>query len=133
MKKIALGILSFSVASSLTFSFSLAIEDALKIWENGYKQGKLDCENQNLKVKLTNGYYVVITQPIPDWLAGLFKFVARRDYPANYIGYKKGKVLYLLKASSLTEARDLKGKFDKELEKVLDKFNIDTYIVKITD
>jgi hypothetical protein len=129
-KKIAF----LTILSTLSFnSFALVIEDALKIWQNAYEQGKLDCENRDLRVKLSEGYYVVITQPLPDWLAGLFKFVARRDFPNNYIGYQKNGVLYLLKASSLTEARDIKKKFDKELKKVLDKYNLDTYIVRIKD
>jgi len=113
------------------FVSAITLEDAIKVWENAYKQGYEDCQNRNTEVYLWKGYYIVITSPIPDYLAGLFKFVAKKDFPSNYIGYKRGNTLYLLYAQSLSEARFLKEKYDKELKKIEDMFNVNTYIEKV--
>ena len=115
-------------------SFALTIDEALKIWENAYNQGYNDAieENSNIQPVLKNGYYIAVPSTnAPRYLLGLLKFDAKKMFPTNYVGAIKGNVLLLLYSNNINDARYLKETFEKKLQPILDRFNLNLYIFEL--
>jgi len=114
--------------------FALTLDEALKIWENAYRQGYQDAiaKNENIKVVLPSGYYVAVpSSSLPDYIKGLLRFDAKKVSPVNYIGVEKGGTLLLLYSTNPTEARYYRDKFEKLTGRVLDLYGVNPFVLKV--